>query len=110
MRMAFVVEILDMNPDDRAAYMPGFRVPPDAIADFESLCHPQPPSSANSTGHYRTHFNGLSSSCEAMPSGLDFYDVDRNQSHLHGRTRDAQHRRIRRAPESRFNRDGRGHS
>jgi hypothetical protein len=32
-----------VNPDDRAADMPGFRVPPHSIADLESFSHPQPP-------------------------------------------------------------------
>ena len=37
MRVALVIEVVGMNPDDRAADVTGFRVPADPIADLESL-------------------------------------------------------------------------
>jgi hypothetical protein len=39
MRIAFVVEIADMNPDDRAADIPNFRIPPNPISNLESFSH-----------------------------------------------------------------------
>ena len=39
MRVAFVIEVACMDPDDRAADVTSFRVPPDAITDFEPLSY-----------------------------------------------------------------------
>jgi hypothetical protein len=39
MRVALVIEVVGMNPDDRAADATGFRVPPDPISHLESLRH-----------------------------------------------------------------------
>ncbi len=37
MRITFVIEITDMNPDDRATDRPGLRIPADTISDLESF-------------------------------------------------------------------------
>jgi len=39
MRITFIVEIADMNPDDRAADLPGFRIPPHPISNLELFSH-----------------------------------------------------------------------
>ena len=39
MRITFVVEIVDMNPDDRAADLSGFGIPPHPISNPESFSH-----------------------------------------------------------------------
>jgi len=39
MRMALVVEIMSVNPDNRPADVAGLRVPPDPIANLESFNH-----------------------------------------------------------------------
>lgn len=43
MRMTFIVEIGDMNPDDRAADLSGFGIPPHPISNPESFSHPRLP-------------------------------------------------------------------
>ncbi len=40
MRVALIVEIAGMNPDDRASDEPGFRIPLDPIADLDILGPP----------------------------------------------------------------------
>jgi hypothetical protein len=39
MRVALIVDVLRMNPDDRAADAPGLRVPTDPIPDLEPFSH-----------------------------------------------------------------------
>ena len=39
MRMALVVEIVRVNPDDRAVDEAGLRIPGNVVADLEALSH-----------------------------------------------------------------------
>lgn len=62
MRMALVVEVAGIDPDDRAADVLGFGVPPDPIAHLESLRHPRTADGFGSpiiNRSVRTHLHGV---------------------------------------------------
>ena len=51
MRVALVVEIAGVNPDDGAADVADLRVPSDPIADLESFIHLRSPNGVYLLGH-----------------------------------------------------------